>query len=70
MQSQKKFTIFYESKGPSGNIYSLLAILRENLKEQGRYKEFAEISRRVQNADSYKQALEIIGETATLIDIS
>jgi len=70
MQSQKKFTIFYESKGPSGNIYALLAILKENLKELSRYEEFAEISRRVQNADSYKQALEIIGETATLIDIS
>ena len=70
MPNQKKFKIFYESSGPSGNVYAVLATVRENLKEQNRMEEFAEISRRVQNADSYKEALEIIGETAELVDIS
>jgi len=56
--------------GESGNIYVILNTLRENLKEQNRIEEFTEISSRVQNADSYKDALEIIGEIAELVDIS
>ena len=70
MPNQKKFKIFYESMGESGNIYVILNTVRNNLKEHNRIEEYAEISKRVQNADSYKEALEIISETAELVDIS
>ena len=70
MQEKKKFTIFYESKGPSGNVYSLLGLVKSNLKFLDRGHEFDGIWERVKNADSYQKALEILGETANLIDIS
>lgn len=66
----KKITIYYESRGPSGNIYAVLGAVRTELRKRHRITEYNDIWERVQNAKSYDEALEIIGEKFKLIDLS
>jgi hypothetical protein len=58
----------YESRGPEGNIFWILGQVRRLLQEQNRITAYNELWERVQSADSYNDALQLIGEEVTLID--
>lgn len=58
----------YDSRGESGNIYWILGELSNIMKRENRISVYNEIRDRVFKAQSYQEALEIIGEVVTLID--
>lgn len=64
-----KFTIHYNSRGESGNIFWILRAIYEECSREGIVpRQFKEMQERVFAADSYKEALRIIGEKVNLID--
>ena len=62
-------TIYFDRSGPSGNIYAILAAVSQALRRQRRYTEFNNLRDRVFEAESYEEALRIIGETVDLVEI-
>ena len=66
----KKTTIYYESKGESGNIFYILGMMREALRKQRRINDFNECWERVQKCKSYNEALNVIAEYVDLVDLS
>ena len=64
----KKEKLIYESNGPTANIFSIIGNCQKILKKQNRPEEAKEVFTRVNNSQSYEEALEIIGEYVELID--
>jgi len=62
-------TIYFDRSGPSGNIYAILGAISQELRKQRRYTEFNNLRDRVFEAQSYEEALQIIGETVDLVEI-
>ena len=62
-------TIYFDRSGPSGNIYAILGAVSQALRRQRRYTEFNNLRDRVFEAESYEEALQIIGETVDLVEI-
>ena len=62
--------LIYDSRGESGNIFWILGQVRRLLKEQGRLDTYNQLWERVQSAGSYEEALDILREEVTLIDIA
>ncbi len=58
----------YDSCGESGNIFWILGRVRRIMAEQHRQDAYTELWRRVQQAGSYAEALEILSEEVELID--
>ena len=58
----------YDSRGETGNIYWILGALSSIMRRENRISVYNEIRDRVFKAQSYQEALEIIGEVVTLID--
>lgn len=58
----------YDSRGETGNIYWILGELSRIMRSQNQISVYNEIRDRVFKAQSYQEALEIIGEVVTLID--
>lgn len=67
---KKGNAVFYDSKGPEGNIYEILAKVKSLMKNQGRLESYAEMQESVTHSESYAEALKIIGRYVTLIDKS
>jgi hypothetical protein len=71
----EKPTVMFNSRGESGNIYYILNLTRVavmNRNENSRKQNLAEYNamcRRVYSSQSYAEALSIIRETVTLIDL-
>lgn len=65
----EKPTITYDRSGPSGNIYAILGAVSQALRKQRRYADFNALRDRVFEAQSYEEALQIIGETVNLVEI-
>ena len=65
----EKPTITYDRSGPSGNIYAILGAASQALRKQRRYTDFNTLRDRVFEAQSYEEALQIIGETVNLVEI-
>ena len=63
-----KPTIHFNSRGESGNIYWILAAVREALRKERRITDFNNLWERVQVSGSYTEALAIIREHVDLID--
>jgi hypothetical protein len=60
--------IQFQSMGPSGNIFWILGAARKELHKQRRITEYNTMWERVQNAQSYIDALAIIREYVELVD--
>ena len=65
----EKPTITYDRSGPSGNIYAILGAVSQALRNQRRCADFNTLRDRVFEAQSYEEALQIIGETVNLVEI-
>lgn len=63
-----KPTIHYRSRHESGNIFWILAAVRDVLQKQRRITEFNDLRDRVFASGSYQEALGHIGKLVTLID--
>ena len=64
----KKLVVKYDSRCPEVKIFWILGHVRRLLGEQNRITAYNELWERVQSADSYNDALQLIGEEVTLID--
>lgn len=60
--------VYFESSGPSGNIYSILGGVRNVLKKELRINDYNTMLDRVLSSGSYDEALSIIREYVVLID--
>ena len=58
----------FDSRGETGNIYWILGELSSIMRRENLISVYNEIRDRVFKAQSYQEALEIIGEVVTLID--
>ena len=65
MKKQKP-VIEYDPSGHSGNIYWILGEVSQLMRKQRRYTDFNNLRDRVFEAQSYDEALQIIGEEVTL----
>jgi hypothetical protein len=64
-----KPVIYFNSRGQSGNIFYILGMVQIELRKQRRINDFNNLSERVHNSHSYKEALSIIRDYADLIDL-
>lgn len=69
MTDRKKQVVKYDSRGPSGNIFAILGQVRNILQKQQRINDYNELWDRVNNSESYEDALKIINEYVNLVDI-
>ena len=58
--------VYFDSMGPSGNIYAILSLCEESISK----KDINELIRKVFDSKSYEEALSHIREYVDLIDIS
>jgi hypothetical protein len=65
----KTNTVTFDSAGPSGNIYSILAEVRTVMREQRRITEYNDMRDEVFKSQSYAAALKVIREHINLIDV-
>ena len=65
MKKQKP-VIEYDPSGHTGNIYWILGEVSQLMRKQRRYTDFNNLRDRVFEAQSYDEALQIIGEEVTL----
>lgn len=63
-------TVCFDSTGPSGNIYAILAEVREVMRGERRITEFNEMRDAVFASHSYTEALASIRKHINLIDVS
>ena len=63
---QNKPVVEYDPHGRSGNIYWILGEVSKLMRKQRRYTDFNNLRDRVFEAQSYDEALQIIGEEVTL----
>ena len=61
--------IYFNSLGPSGNIFAILGAVSATMKKQRRITEYNTMRDRVFEAQSYEEALTIIREYVELIDL-
>ena len=60
--------IHFNSRAESGNIFHVLARVRDVMRKGRRITEFNDMWQEVQNSGSYEDALTIIGRHVPLID--
>lgn len=65
----KKPVVKFDSQGPSGNIFHILGMVRQELRKQRRIIDYNDCWERVHKSGSYEEALKIIREYVDLIDI-
>lgn len=63
----EKPTIHFRSRHESGNIFAILAMVRQELRKQRRITEYSELWEQVQKGD-YENAIRLIREKVNLID--
>lgn len=63
---QNKPVVEYDPHGHSGNIYWILGEVSKLMRKQRRYTDFNNLRDRVFEAQSYDEALQIIGEEVSL----
>ena len=64
----EKPRVEFSSRGPSGNIYYILGLVREALRKQNRYTDYNNLRDKVCSSASYKDALHIIRDVVDLVD--
>lgn len=67
---QKGNAVFYNSKGPEGNIFEILAKAKALMKSQGRLDAYNEMYESVTHSESNAEAMKTIGKYVALIDKS
>ena len=58
----------YDPRGESGNIFYILATVRNALRKQRRIKDYNDCWEKVQTCKSYEDALKVIREYVTLVE--
>lgn len=66
--NKEKAKVYYDSKGPSGNIYDILGKVGVELRKQRRQTDFNTMRDKVFEAKSYEEALAVIRGYVDLID--
>lgn len=63
-----KPVVKYNPRGESGNIFFILAKVRDALRKQRRIQDYNDCWEKVQQCNSYEEALNIIREYVELIE--
>lgn len=63
-----KPVVTYNPRGESGNIFFILAKVRDALRKQRRIKDYNDCWEKVQQCKSYEDALKVIREYVELIE--
>lgn len=63
----KKAEIHFQSHGPSGNVYVIMGMVRQQMQEERRITDWNNAWERIQKTD-YEGALAIMREMVNLID--
>lgn len=63
-----KAEIHFHSCGPSGNVYAIMSMVRDQMRREHRPTDWNNAYERVMNAHSYEEALKILGELVELVD--
>ena len=66
MRKKEKAIVEYDPCGHTGNIYWILAAVSKVMRQQRRIIDYNNLRDRVFEAQSYEEALQIIGEEVTL----
>ena len=61
-------TVYYDKKGPSGNIFYILSNVKDALRKERRILDYNECWQQVQLSHSYEDALNIIRNYVILIE--
>lgn len=69
MDKKEKQVLIYDSHGPDGNIFAILDRVGNVLRKEGRTSEYNELWNRVNQCESYNDALKVIDEYVTLVDV-
>lgn len=64
----EKLTVYFDSKGPSGNIYDILGKVSLALRKQQRITDYNTMRDRVFDSHSYEEALAVIRGYVNLVD--
>lgn len=64
-----KPVVKFKSSGPEGNIFVILAMVKKELRIQGKASIFNLVWSRVQDSGSYERSLSIIREYVDLVDL-
>lgn len=67
---RSKMIITFDRNSPSGNIYSIISSAQQELKKHRPNLDFREVTDRVYASENYNDALKIIDEYVTLIDLT
>ena len=65
----KKPTIYFHSRGETGNIFCILVMVRRTFQHLRRINDYNDLRDRVTASGSYDKALAIIREYVELIDL-
>ncbi len=65
----KKGRVEFHSRGQSGNIYYIIGMARDIMRKQSRIIEYNEMWEKIQNSQSYLDALKIISKHVELVDL-
>ncbi len=68
--AREKTVVEFDRNGPSGNIYAVLALAQEQLKKHRPDFDFHKVTNRIYACQSYDDALKVIDEFVTLVDLS
>lgn len=69
MENKEKPMLMYDSRGPDGNIFAILGQVGRELRRVGRTGEYNELWNRVNQCESYNDALRLINEYVMLVDV-
>lgn len=69
MDKKEKQVLIYDSHGSDGNIFAILGRVGNVLRKEGRTSEYNELWNRVNQCESYNDALRVIDEYVTLVDV-
>lgn len=68
--AKEKTKVYFDSRGPSGNIYHILGEVSKAMRKEHRIIEFNDMRDKVFSSSSYDEALAVIREHVDLIDKS
>ena len=66
--AREKAKVYFDSKGPSGNIYNIINEVGKVMRKERRITAFNHMRDKVYASQSYAEALKVIREEVNLID--
>ena len=66
---KNKSIVYFNSHGPTGNVYVIMAMVRDVMRKEARFTDFNTMRDRVFESSSYAEALAIMREYVDIVDV-